>query len=88
MEETPDKIQELILQKLQPYKDRIAELENSLQEKENEAAILRLAAQRLSDIVKKGAKGGSSPGGRRARGGAASGKPARRGGRVFCRIFV
>ena len=39
-------------EKITPYLERIQELEKNIEEKENEAAILRLAVQRLEDIVK------------------------------------
>jgi hypothetical protein len=76
-QQNPSQAETLILQKLQPYKDRIAELEQSIQDKENEAIILRLAAQRLNDIINKSMKKGPSNSGRKVSS-RKRGKPGRR----------
>jgi len=73
METDQKGIQDQILAKLGPYLKRISELETSLQDKENEAIILRLAAQQLrkeKELLEGGKKGTGRPtrGGRTRRG--------------------
>jgi len=45
-------IERNILEKVKPYQDRIAALESSLVQKDNEVAIYKLAVERLQAVIK------------------------------------
>jgi hypothetical protein len=45
-------IENVVLNKLKIYQDRISELENSLAQKDNEVSIYKLAVERLQAVVK------------------------------------
>jgi phage shock protein A len=63
-----ENIETQILARLKPYQDRIAQLESSLEQKDNEVAIYKLAVERLQAKVKQlsaaGSKKGATSGGR------------------------
>ena len=73
MERSEGEILTLLTDRIQPYKDRITKLETSIADKEAEAIILRLAVERLTDVVKK-----LESGGKKAPKGAKSGASRRR----------
>ena len=56
-----DNIESKILTLLKPYQERIDQLEKSLQQKDNEVMIYRLALERLEEVVK--LSGGSTKSG-------------------------
>ena len=62
MERDEGQIMTVLMERIQPYKDRIVELEKSIADKETEAVILRLAVERLGELVKKLEGGGHKKG--------------------------